>query len=680
MNIKITYNWLLEYLDTDADPYELQKYLSLCGPSVERVEKAGDDYVLDIEITSNRVDMASVFGIAQEALAILPQFGKKAKLKQNPLEEFKFKSHPEWNEGSDNKSDSSPDVRRDQNDNVLNVRINDPKLCPRFTALVLSNVKINKSPDLIRKRLQLCGVKSINNVIDISNYLMLSLGQPTHIFDYDKINDQIMIVRESKKGEKITTLDGKKIILPGKDIVIEDGKGALIDLCGIMGGINSSVTEKTKNVVLFVQTYEKKHIRKTSMLTGQRTMAATYFEKEMDEERVEPALVYGVDLLQKYAGATISSQLYDLYPNPYKQKSISLSRDDIERFIGVELDKDKIEKTLHNLGFGVKIIKNNFIVKVPSWRKDDVLIKEDVIEEIARIYGYHNLPVNLPSPAYVRRSPEIDSLFEIQHKIKVFFKQLGLHEAINYSMISEKMIQNMNLDPAHHLRLSNTISEELLYMRTSLLPSLVKNIKDNQGKRPTLRFFEIAKVYYPQKSELPKEIYKVAVAINTSFSDIKGIAEALLRELNISEYETKLAKIHIFSKNEVVDFVVKGKVVGSVGRLATELQYKNGLKKTVYLASFDLLSLVENAKTISKFRPINPYAVIKLDLTLSIKVYSDFVSKAKNLSPYLQKVELIDSFKDKKTVRLYFSSHERNLTEKEAQAEMEKIKKLAVRD
>ena len=659
MNIKITYNWLLEYLDTDADPYELQKCLSLCGPSVERVDKVGDDYVLDIEITSNRVDMASVFGIAQEAQAILPQFGKKAKLKQSPLTDFRFKN-----------------LDLKNNTHKLNVQIKNPKLCSRFTALVLSDISIKQAPDLIRKRLQLCDVKSINNVIDISNYLMLSLGQPTHIFDYDKIGKQTMILRESKKGEKITTLDKKEIALPGGDIVVEDGNGKLIDLCGIMGGLNSSVTEKTKNILLFVQTYDKQRIRKTSMLTGQRTVAATYFEKGLDEERVEPALTYGVDLLQKYAGATVSSQLYDIYPEPYKSKKVSLSVDEIELRMGVTIEKAKIVKILENLGFSVESAGNRLTVTIPSWRKDDIAIKEDLVEEVARIYGYHNLPVNIPAPAYVKHSKEMDQLFEMQQKLKNLLKRLGLHEAMNYSMVSEELIKSMNLEPKHHLKLANPISEDLTYMRTSLLPSLVKNIKDNQGKKDTLRFFEIAKVYYPQTKDLPKEIYKVAVSTNTSFADVKGIAESLLSELNITDYEVKAAKIHFFSKNEIVDYVVNGGVIGSVGKLSTELQYRNGLKSTIYLASFDLLSLIDHSRTVARYRPINPYAVIKLDLTMPIKVYAEFVRKAKAASAFLQEVELIDSFKDKKTVRLYFSSTERNLTEKEAQSELEKIKKL----
>lgn len=670
MNIKITYDWLLEYLETDADPYELQKYLSLAGPSVERVEKIGDDHVLDIEITSNRVDAASVFGIAQEAQAILPEFGKQAKLKFNPLQLYSFKRHPEL----DSKHDSRSGSRM-----TLHVQIRNSKLCPRFTAVVLSNALIEPAPRLIRHRLQLCGIKSINNVIDISNYLMLSLGQPTHVFDYDKIGKQTMILRESKRGEKITTLDGKTLTLPGGDIIIEDGNKQLIDLCGIMGGLNSSVSDKTTKIVLFVQTYSKQEIRRTSMLTGQRTVAATYFEKGPDEARVEPTLVYGVELLEKYAGAKIASQLYDLYPHPYRPIGINLSLTDIESRIGVEFDHKQVVKILTNLGFGIKTTVNNFMISVPSWRKDDISIKEDLIEEVARIYGYQRLPVNLPPSAQVKHSAEMDKLFGLQQQIKYFLKHLGLNEVLNYSIVSEEMLTNMNLNLKNHLKLTNPISEELTYMRTSLIPSLVKNVKDNQGKKNNLKLFEVAKVYYPQAHDLPKEIYKLGIITNSSFLDIKGIAEALLAELHIDNYETTQAKAHLFSKQEFVDYSLNGEVIGSVGKLSAEFQYRIGLKSAVFLASFDLLALLEYSRLISRYRPLNPYAVIKLDLTLAIKVYVDFVRNARAASKYLQKIELINVFKAKKTMRLYFSSNNRNLTEKEALAELEKIIKVTSR-
>ncbi len=623
MNIKITYNWLLDYLETDASSYELQKYLSLSGPSIEKVEKVADDYVFDIEIISNRIDTASVIGIAQEAVAILPLFGKKAKLKINPFEKYQFKNLKIKNKKYD-----------------LKVRIEKDNLCSRFSAVVIENVKIGPSPSFIQKRLQAAGIKVINNVVDISNYLMMTFGQPVHTFDFDEIKKGLMIMRESKKGEKIVTLDKKEVILPGGDIVIEDGEGRLIDLCGIMGGLNSSVTDKTKNVLLFVQTYNKEKIRKTTMTTGVRTVAATFFEKGLDEERVEMTLVFGVELLEKYAFGKTASKVFDIFKNPYQEKKIETSFDFFEKKIGIKIEKKVIKKILLNLGFKVEEKDSHLIVRVPFYRKYDISIPEDLVEEVARIYGYNNLPNSFSPPVLVYQPESYEKFFNLSLKIKYFLKHLGLNEVINYSMISKKMIEDWGEDPKNYLRISNTISEEIEYMRQSLLPSLFKNIKDNQGKREVLRFFEIAKVYHPKKNDLPEERYKLGIAVNTDYFDLKGIVEALLKELNIDNF----------------DFQIKE-------------------KQGVFMVEIEVDDLIKNYRQIALYKPINPYAVIKLDKTFDLSdslKYIDIKEKASK-SKLVQKIEVVSLYKNRLTLRFYFSDSTKNLTEDEAKKELERI-------
>lgn len=661
MNIKITYNWLLEYIDTDADAYELQKYLSLSGPAIEKVEKIDDDYVLDIEVTSNRVDTASVFGIAQEAQAILPMFGKRAKIKNNPLDKYKFSS-----------------LGSTENKLPLNINIANPALCSRFAAIVLSDVQIKESPEIIKKRLLMCDVKAINNVIDISNYLMISLGQPTHVFDYNHIGKATMIMRESKKGEKLITLDEKEIILTGGDIVIEDGEGELIDLCGIMGGLNSSVKNTSKNIVLFVQTYNKQKIRRTSMTTGQRTVAATYFEKGLDEERVEPTLVYGVELLKNYADARISSPLYDIFPNPYKPKTIAFSMDKTKEVIGAKIDDSKAVSILENLGFKVSHEKDDkYVITVPSWRKGDVEIKEDIAEEVARVYGYYNLPNKIPITAYVKQPKDVEDFFILQFKLKNFLKHLGLTEVLNYSMISESLLDNLDLHKENHLALVNTISEEIKYMRQSLLPSLIKNIKDNQGKKNVLKFFEIAKVYLPNKNELPDEKYKLSIAGNSDFFDIKGIVEAILKELNIDKYYFKLGNYKMLLQNVQADLFISNELAGHIGQLKSSYQAKNEIKQNVYLAEIDFDLLIKNHKMIGFYNPISPFAIVKLDLTIQIspkKSFEKIKKVAFETSSLLKNIEFVDLFKDKLTLRFYFAKNNSNITEEEAKRELEKMK------
>ena len=631
MNIKLTYNWLLDFLETDASPFEIQKYLSLSGPSIERVEKFDDDYVFDIEIISNRIDTACAFGMAQEAYAILPFFNKKAKIKINPFEKYCF----------------SQILKYGVNEKYrLNIEIREKNLCSRFTAIILDDVKIGPSPLFIQKRLKAAGIKIINNVVDISNYLMLTLGQPTHIFDFDRIvnadkKSATMIMRQSKEGEKIVTLDGNEVKLPGDDIVIEDGRKRLIDLCGIMGGKDSCVTEKTKTIILFVQTYNKQKIRKTAMTTGVRTLASSYFEKGLDEERVEATLVLGVELLQNYASSKIASKIYDLYPNPYQKKEIKTTFSFFEKIMGIKIPKKTIIQILSSLGFEAKIEEERIKVYVPHFRKYDINIPEDLVEEVARIYGYNNLPSNFSPPALVMQPEEFEKTFKIISKIKHFLKHLGLNEVINYSMISKKMVEEWGLKKQNPLKIKNSISQEIEYLRTSLLPSLYKNIKDNEGKKEVLKFFEIAKVYLPKKNNLPKEEYRLGIALNTDFFDLKGIIESLFKELNINSF--KIPKI------------IK--------------------KDKVFLTEINLSFLIENYKLLPKFKPINPYAVIKLDKTFELNKNLTFakIKEKAFQSKYLDKIEVLSLFKNNLTLRFYYSAKDRNLTEEEAKKELNKV-------
>lgn len=634
MNIKIVHSWLLEYLDTDATPEEIQKYLSLSGPSIEKLEKIKADYKYDIEILSNRIDTASVLGIAQEAVAILPMFGKKAELKFDPLKKYRFSQVLD-------KLEPYPSSKRSESRSDLKIKIKNPYLCSRFTAVVLDNVEVKPSPEFISTRLTDCGVKSINNVVDISNYLMLTLGQPVHVFDYDEIKKQEMVMRESKKGERIITLDKKEVVLPGGDIVIEDGERRLIDLCGIMGGLNSSVTNKTKRVVLFVQTYNKEKIRKTAMTTGVRTVAATYFEKGLDEERVEPTTVWGLELLEKYAKGSIVSPLYDIYPKPYRAKKISIPIVKFENSIGIKIDKRMIVKILNSLSFKTEEKGESLIVAVPSFRKYDVTYAQDLVEEVARVYGYEKLPNNLPPPAKVKQPEQFKKLFNAIDKIKYFLKHLGLTESINYSMISEDLIKENGLDIGLHLRLANTISSDIEYMRTSLIPSLYKNLKENFGKSEVLKFFEIGKVYLPEKNDLPQEIYKLGFGVNTDYFDLKGIVEVVYRELNIEKKSS--------------DTIVE--------------------KGGYFLVELDVQWLIDNNRVIPVYRPINPYAVVKLDKTFEMSPslsFAEIRDKAYR-SKLLANIEVVGQYNNKLTLRFYYSAGNRNITEEEAKKELEKL-------
>ncbi|MCS6956276.1 MAG: phenylalanine--tRNA ligase subunit beta [Patescibacteria group bacterium] len=671
MNIKITHNWLLEFLDTNASVYDIQKYLSLSGPSIERVEKIDDDYVFDIEIISNRIDTASVVGIAQEATAILPIYGFKANFKFNPLTELKFEKQDSRFRGNDKLNEKNKIFS--QKNLKLDIEV-DKNLCSRFTAIIFDDVSLGPSPEFIQKRLTASGIKVINNIVDISNYLMLTLGQPVHMFDYDKISGSKMILRESKKEEKIKILDGREVSLPVGSIVIEDGEGDLTDLCGIMGGYKSAINKNTKRIIFFVQTYNKEKIRKTAMNTGIRTVAATYFEKGLDEERVEPTVVYGTHLIEKYTGGKIASKLIDIYPNPYQEKKLKINYFIFEKIIGTKIEKNKINKILENLGFKINDKGEEFEAVVPSYRKHDIFIPEDFVEEVARVWGYHNIGVNLSPPATVIQPKDFEQIFKYITKIKYFLKNLGLNEVINYSMISQEMIDQWNLEKNNHLKLANTISQEIEYMRLSLLPSLYKNIIDNTGKKDILKFFELAKVYYPKNNDLPEEKYKLSISVNTDYFDLKGIIESLIDELNINKIDFK-KRINdefyslFFNENICATGLIDKKEIIYFGQ--------SRLNEHVFFAEIDFETLVKNSKLLKTYIPINPYSVIKLDLTIDLdekNSFSEIEKKCFEASKFLQKIELISQYQNKITLRFYFNDPTRNLTEEEGKRELEKIK------
>jgi phenylalanyl-tRNA synthetase beta chain len=654
MNIKITHAWLLEYLDTKATPQQIQKYLSLCGPSVERVEDLGNgDVSYDIEITSNRVDMASVEGIAREAATILSRFEIPSTLKKPPLATEK------------------------QTDNTLPLTVLDETgLCRRILAVVMDNVSIAPSPEHIRQRLEIAGIRSLNNAVDITNYIMTEIGHPTHVFDYDRIQTHSLIIRYAKAGEEIVTLDNKKYHLAPDDIIIDDGTGKVIDLPGIMGTANSVVTPTTKRIIYFIESNDPVAIRRSSMRYGIRTMAATINEKNPDPETAKRALMRGIELFESVMRAKQASNIIDIYPSPIKPVEITTDTAFINGKIGIEINEDQIVSILEDLEFSVKRESGALQISVPVFRRADVSIPEDIVEEVARIYGYHNLPDNLSPAVYVKQPKEMEELFVYQSKIKSFLKHVGMHEVLNYSMISLDMIKNFGLDPQRHLYLSNVLSEEIKYLRITLIPSLLKNIKANEGKRTQLRLFELAKIYPPQEGNLPDEQYKLALITNTSFADLKGAVEALLNELHIESYKFQPSKTGPFTHNLQAQLLIEGKEAGIVGQVTPTNQQNFGIKSTCFAAELDFSTLIASAKTIANYKRPHPYAVIKLDQTVQVNqntTYEALKEKAFKSSSLLQDIEVVSVFENKLTLRYYFASSHRNITEEEAKAQLKSL-------
>ncbi|MBI2404872.1 phenylalanine--tRNA ligase subunit beta [Candidatus Gottesmanbacteria bacterium] len=647
MNLLIPDSWLREFLKTKATPKQMKEYLSLCGPSVEHIHVVNGEPVYDIEITTNRPDAMSVVGVAREAAAILPRFGIQAKLIGDPYHSNASK------QGSTLRSKKLAITT-------------DSKLNPRFTAMVFEHVKVSPSPAWLVRKLEQTGIRSINTVVDITNYLMRTYGQPAHVFDYDTIRTKngipTMILRASKKGETITTLDGKTHTLPGDDIVIEDGGGRIIDLCGIMGGENSRVRNTTTNVILFLQTYDPTHIRRTSMALSHRTEAAGLFEKGLDSELVLPVFVKGKELMRELTAAKPASRLYDIYPKRYKPYTVWCSRQKIDAYLGIKLDNREIRTILERLGFAVKRSKTEVTVTVPSFRQD-VTIDVDSIEEIARMFGYHNIGAKLPEGELSQASSPPELAWE--EEVKNRLRDWGFTETYTYSMISEKLMDAYALNKQKAYNITNPLSEEWVYMRPSLLPSMLATIEQNLHVRPSLKLFELAITYAYQEGDLPKETPVLIIGMTgQAFFELKGIAQVLFDLFGIPFPKSENApEAGYYDPNRSL---VLGDY-GTVGELAG---------RSITVLELDFAKLVRNAKRGKSYRPIPKYPPVVEDLSFIVPAgthIGPMMDAMRAVSTLIHTITLLDMYENNRTFHITYLDPKRNLTNENIVPIREKI-------
>jgi len=664
MNIKIPVSWLRDYLKTDVAAKTLANTLSASGPSVERIDKVKEDYVFDVEITPNRTDAASVFGLAREANAILSNLGEKSNLILPKGINLVLE----------------PDTANGLN---LDVIIKDPKLCPRFTAIVLDNIKIKSSPAVIQNRLALSGIRPINNIVDITNYIMLELGQPMHAFDYDKIKGQKMILRASAAGEKIVTLDNQTRKLPEGSIVIEDAE-RLIDLCGIMGGANSQISKRTKRAVLFVQAYDPKTIRKTTQSLSFRTEAASRFEKGVDLEGIPGALSRAVYLAKSNAGAKIVSELIDIYKAKTKSPAINLNLKKLNNYIGEAIHPNLAVKILSLLGFEARLQEKSITAKPPSWRLDDVSDDVDLIEEIARIYGYQNLKSEIPKGDIpISEKDTLEEVIELKKALKI----LGLTEVISYSIIPQKMLALSETKRTNVVELQNPLTENWQCMRPSLLPSLAEIIGQNQFIRQDLKIFEIAKTYIAQGDELPKQDLQLTLVSSPGdFFEVKGylenIAQIIGREMKLKPN----AKKHpMFLENQSAAVFSGKEQVGIVGVLDSKITNYFNIKGAIAALEINLSTVYSQPAVTKTYKPIPKYPPVIEDISAIFAKQApldEIIQTAKKAgAPLVKTVEVIDVFEDEKlgvdkksvTLRLTYQKSDDTPAQEEVTATRNKI-------
>lgn len=629
MNILVPYTWLKDHLHTTASPADLQRLLSLSGPTVEGVEKIHGDSIFNIEITTNRMDSASIRGIAREASVILPQAKMSAKL-------INVSSYvPKKNE-----------LSHDSTHFPITIT-NDSTLCPRVTCVILS-VKTGKTPLWMKTRLEQVGIRSLNNIIDVTNYVMTEIGQPTHVFDADRLGNT-MIIRESKKGETLITLDDKKHTLLGGDIVVDNGNGELVDLIGIMGTANSVVTDQTKRILFFIEHANPIRIRKTSMGLAIRTNAAQLNEKMIDPNLVMDAMLRGIALFQDVADAKVESPILDLYPRPISPRTIILSEKKTETYLGVSLPIPTQIEILEALGCDVNKKNNVLEVTVPTLRPD-LEIPVDLVEEIARIYGYHNLPSTLMDTRLPTSYPE-DTNFALEYDVKQFLAAIGWQEVYTYSAVSADVAQQTGISVEKHLSLANPLNDEHVYMRQSLVPSHIEVIEKNRHL-PSVSIFELANVYIPREKDLPDESLRLTLTSNESFRVVKGAVEALLAHLFIP------ADTITFNQNgeHHTEILVGKKIIGS-------LVFEPG--RSITIAGFMWKELLKVVRKHPTYQQISQYSPILEDLTFTlpkgVKV-GEVLITVKALHSSIKRVTMKDIFKQNLTIRVQYLSKDKQIT------------------
>ena len=608
-------SWLKEYVDITFSPKELAEKLTSIGLGVEKIIQTSDDVIFELEITPNRPDCLSIIGIAREIAAVE---GKKVKLPNLP---------------------NFPKPKK-----ILPLTIKtDAKINPRFTGIIIDNIKVGKSPKWIKEKLEKVGLRSINNIVDITNYVMLELGNPIHAFDYDKIIGQTMTVSQAKGGEKFESVDSVLYRLP-KDAVIICDKEKIIDLCGIKGGKNTGTYEGTKTIFIRVPVENPMLIRRTSQALGLRSEASSIFERGVNAGGTIDALKRCVDLVLEIAGGEVASNVYDIKSQGFKPWKLDLRLERLSKILGIEIPLKKVLGILEVLNLSPVLKKNVIQTSIPTYR-NDLKIEEDLIEEVARFYGYNNFPKTMPIGEISTKQIPYFKDYRLDEKVKNILKASGFSEIYTYSLISEKDLLESGLDPQNSLRVDNPVSREFEYLRPTLKINLLKSLIQNRANFNKINLFELGKVYIGKNLDNAAENYFLAGVSNfKSYFEVKGILERVFEDLGIKENATKYIEI-----------------LGNA--IFFELNYSEIIKKI-------------NSNKI--FNPLPKYPPVMEDLSLVTNEKTktiDIIEEIKNQSPLIVDVSLLDRFEDSRTFHIIYQDKNKNLTGEEVAKIREKILK-----
>jgi phenylalanyl-tRNA synthetase beta chain len=590
------------------------------------------DTILDLDITPNRPDCLSVIGIAREIAALT---GQKVRL---PKDDY---------------AESTTTI-----DSQIAVEIADPDLCPRYSASLVRGIKIGSSPPWMQQRLITAGMRPINNIVDITNYVMLEYGEPLHAFDYEQIRGKKIIVRRAKKNEVMVTLDGNKRALAPSMLVIADTERA-VALAGVMGGYDSEVTEATKDIFLEAASFNPASIYQTGHSLGLPSEARLRFERGISAGVTIPALKRATQLLVEIGGGQAARGFIDNYPGEKKAESIRLRSSESKRLLGVDFTIKQMKDTLVSLGFEVKAGASNaeLLATAPYWRSD-IALEEDLIEEVARIIGYDEIPITMLSQSLPPQNPS--PMLKLKPKVSQILADYGFQEVITFSMMGGEVLKKLSPQPAELVRLANPMTAEQEYMRPTLRANLLSALESNlRHEESGVRLFELGRVYLQRKNDLPNEP-EILCGVLTGprfepswrggnealdFYDAKGIIEGLFGQLGLEfGFESGSDEsLHPFKQAAVV---VGGKRLGVVGELHPKVADAFELSGEVYLFEVDLTALLPFTLEHRMFQPISRFPAVVRDMALVVDagVTNAQVQKIMRGFPLVSDVSLFDLY------------------------------------
>lgn len=638
-----------------------------------------NDVVLEFELTANRADCFSVFGLVREIAAIT---GNK----------------PHF-----------PEIKVNEDDNtklndIFSVEIADPDLCSRFSTRMLKNVKIGPSPEWMQQRLEGAGIRSINNVVDVTNFVMIELGHPMHAYDYDKITGKKLIARRAIEGEELHTLDDTSRKAKGEMLVIADSEKAA-GLAGIMGGFETEITDTTTTVVLESADFYGPCIRRTARACGLSSEASGRFERGVDSETTIKALDRAAQLLQEMGACTVCEGIVDVYPNPKQANYVTFIPEQINNHLGTNIAKDVMLNIITSVGFDVTKDENDEItVKVPSWR-NDVTCMADISEEIARLHGFDKIKSTLPNGVSMQGTQSAKQTFI--DKVKASLSSQGLYETISFALTNEETFNKLNIPQDSPLRkavpIMNPLSDEYPLVRTTLLSSIFDNLARNLArKNDDVALFEVGSVFFPKAlpvTELPDEVVKIAGAITgrrnaqgwnqtndmVDFYDAKGIIEELFANLRVTRYTVEAGTHYAMHPGKTALFKKGRDVIATVGEVHPAVLSAYGITKPVYIFELDATTVMKYMAKDLKYKALPKYPATSRDLAMlvDVDVNAADIEKAmtKAAGQNLTQITLFDVYTGKQVEEgkkslafsLTFQSNDKTLTDAEIDPAIEKI-------